>query len=153
MRQAPKQKEEAEGDEPVVYSPLPLCNSEGHILDYLVNNKNMDVFNMGKELVGKWDDGEGKIVFNEDVKVRPHMLPMGQQVDVGDKVEFGKGKERVGMVVKVNDASYTILDSQGKERRAAKDDGVRFKIPNPKPEEKAPKKKNDAMDGAGSGED
>ena len=71
-------------------------------------------------------------------QVRPHMLPMGQQVDVGDKVEFGrpKGKERVGMVVKVNDASYTILDSQGKERRAAKDDGVRFKIPNPKPEEK-----------------
>ena len=64
------------------------------------------------------------------------MLPMGQQVDVGDKVEFGKGKERVGMVVKVNDVSYTILDSQGKERRAAKDDGVRFKIPNPKPEEK-----------------
>ena len=60
---------ELEADEPVVYSPLPLCNSEGHILDYLLNKKNMDVFNMRKELVGKWDDGDGKIVFNEDVKV------------------------------------------------------------------------------------
>merc|ERR1711964_294237 len=36
--------------------------------DYLLNEKTREIFTMAGELIGKWDDGEGRIVPKEEEK-------------------------------------------------------------------------------------